>query len=70
MDNNNEFILSLTITKFKINLKRFNYVKFDNRFKSISDIITINSNFIHKAFANYEQYLSKPKGKRCKFSDF
>ncbi|PKK62070.1 hypothetical protein RhiirC2_790914 [Rhizophagus irregularis] len=64
-----ELTLSLTVTEFKINIEGLDYAMLGNKLEPTKDVIAINSNFIHKAFEGYEQYLSKLKGKRrCKRS--
>ncbi|CAG8450892.1 15413_t:CDS:2 [Rhizophagus irregularis] len=59
-----ELTSPLIITEFKINIEGLDYIKLDNRLKPTKKVITINSNFIHKAFEGYKQYLSKSKGER------
>ncbi|PKY13942.1 hypothetical protein RhiirB3_425854 [Rhizophagus irregularis] len=59
-----ELISPLTVTEFKINIEGLDYIELDNKLKSTKKVITINSNFIHKAFEGYKQYLSKSKGER------
>ncbi|PKC13739.1 hypothetical protein RhiirA5_372007, partial [Rhizophagus irregularis] len=56
-----ELTPSLTVTEFKINVEGLDYAMLGNKLEPTKDVIAINSNFIHKAFEGYEQYLSKPK---------
>ncbi|CAB5364266.1 unnamed protein product [Rhizophagus irregularis] len=64
-----ELTPSLTVTEFKINVEGLDYTVLGHKLEPTKDVIAINSNFIHKAFEGYEQYLSKPKGeRRCRRS--
>ncbi|GET54120.1 hypothetical protein RIR_jg31690.t1 [Rhizophagus irregularis DAOM 181602=DAOM 197198] len=56
-----ELTPSLTVTEFKINVEGLDYTMLGHKLEPTKDVIAINSNFIHKAFEGYEQYLSKPK---------
>ncbi|UZO09845.1 uncharacterized protein OCT59_030058 [Rhizophagus irregularis] len=56
-----ELTPSLTVTEFKINVEGLDYTVLGHKLEPTKDVIAINSNFIHKAFEGYEQYLSKPK---------
>jgi hypothetical protein len=61
-----ELTPSLTVTELKINVGNLDYIKLGERFEPTKDVITINSNFIHKAFNGYKHFLSKPKGEKCR----
>ena len=57
-----ELIPSLNVTELKINVSGLDYIELGGRLEPSKDVIAINSNFTHKAFEGYEQFLTKPKG--------
>ena len=60
---------SLRVTELKINVTNLDYAELGKRLEPTKDVIAINSNFVHKAFDGYDQFLAKPKGeKRCRRS--
>lgn len=64
-----ELVLSLNVTELKINVSGLDYIELGGRLEPSKDVIAINSNFTHKAFEGYEQFLTKSKGtKRCRRS--
>lgn len=64
-----ELIPSLNVIELKINVAGLDYIELSGRLEPTKDVIAINSNFTHKAFEGYEQFLAKPKGaKRCRRS--
>ncbi|PKY60244.1 hypothetical protein RhiirA4_483740 [Rhizophagus irregularis] len=56
-----ELVLSLNVTELKINISGLDYIELGGRLEPTKDVIAINSNFTHKAFEGYEQFLTKPK---------
>jgi hypothetical protein len=60
-----ELIPFLTVTEFKINVGNLNYIKLGERFEPTKDVVTINSNFVYKAFDGYDYFLSKLKSEKC-----
>lgn len=59
-----ELVPSLNFTELKINILGLDYIELGGRLEPTKDVIAINSNFTHKAFEGYEQFLTKPKGKK------
>ncbi|CAG8713560.1 hypothetical protein RhiirA1_447920 [Rhizophagus irregularis] len=56
-----ELVPSLNFTELKINILGLDYIELGGRLEPTKDVIAINSNFTHKAFEGYEQFLTKPK---------
>ena len=53
--------LSLCVYSAKINVNGFNYINLGEQLEPKGDIVSINSNFIHKAITGYEYFIAKPK---------
>jgi len=49
-----------------INVKDLDYKELCDRFEPTTDIVTINSNFSHKALKGYEKYITKSKSEKTK----
>lgn len=58
-----ELTSTLRVTEYKINVIDLDCIKLGKSFEPTKDIIAINSNYIHKCFHGYDQFLSKPKPK-------
>jgi len=61
-----ELIPSLTVNKVFINVRDFDYKELCERFEPTTDVVTINSNFSHKALEGYEKYITKSKLEKSK----
>src|SRR5436853_5984941 len=59
-----ELTPSLIVTEYKINVT--NYIELGKRLEPTKNVVTINSNFTHKALDGYDQFISKPKVKCIK----
>ena len=59
-----ELTPSLTVNKIFINVKDIDYCELCENFEPSNDIVTINSNFSHKALEGYEKYITKPKSEK------
>jgi hypothetical protein len=64
-----ELTPSLIVTEFRINVTDLDYIELGNRLQPTKNVVAINSNFTHKAFDGYDQFISKPKVKRTKKND-
>src|SRR5436190_5776321 len=64
-----ELTPSLIVTEYRINVTDLDYIKLGKRLEPTKNVITINSNFTHKALDGYDQFISKPKVKRTKKVD-
>lgn len=56
-----ELTSTLRVTEYKINVIGLDCIELGKSFEPTKDIIAINSNYIHKCFHGYDQFLSKPK---------
>src|SRR2546430_11910615 len=61
-----ELTLSLIVTEYRINITDLDYIELGKRLEPTKNVVAINSNFTHKAFDGYDQFISKPKVKRTK----
>ena len=61
-----ELIPSLTVNKVFINVRDLDYKELCERFELTTDVVTINSNFSHKALEGYEKYITKSKLEKSK----
>jgi hypothetical protein len=59
-----ELTSSLTVTELKINVGNLNYIELGEKFELTKDVVTINSNFVHKTFDGYDHFLSKSKSEK------
>ena len=57
--------LSLCVYSVKISVKDLNYIELGEKFTPNEKIVAINSNFIHKAYNGFEEFISKPKKITC-----
>src|SRR2546430_9939044 len=64
-----ELIPFLIIIEYRINVTDLDYIELGKRLESTKNVVAINSNFTHKAFDGYDQFISKPKVKRTKKVD-
>jgi len=64
-----ELTPSLIVTEYRINVTDLDYIELGKRLEPTKNVIAINSNFTHKAFDSYDQFISKPKVKRTKKVD-
>jgi hypothetical protein len=64
-----ELIPSLNVSEFRINIRDLDYKELGVKLQPTKEVVAINSNFIHKAFDGYDQFISKPKVKRTKKID-
>jgi hypothetical protein len=64
-----ELTPSLNVTEFRINVVDLDYIQLGEKLQPTKVIVAINSNFIHKAFEGYDQFISKPKVKRTRKID-
>src|SRR5271170_1699242 len=55
---------SLSVTELQINVSNLDYIELGEKLQPTKNDIAINSNFIHRAFTGYEQFLAKPKVKK------
>lgn len=53
--------LSLCVYSAKINVKDLNYITIGELLEPNHEIVSINSNFIHKAYPGFERYIARPK---------
>ena len=53
--------LTLCVYSAKINVKDLNYVTTGELLEPTDVIVSINSNFVHKAYPGFEKYIAKPK---------
>src|SRR6185436_14454011 len=60
---------SLIVTEYRINVTDLDYIELGKRLESTKNVVTINSNFTHKALDGYDQFISKPKVKHTKKVD-
>ena len=61
-----ELAPSFIVTEYRINVTDLNYIELSKRLKPTKNVVTINSNFTHKALDGYDQFISKPKVKCIK----
>lgn len=63
-----ELTSTLKVTEYKINIVNLDCIKLGKLLEPTKDVIAINSNYVHKCFDGYDQFLykskSKPKSKR------
>lgn len=52
---------TLRVTEYKINVIDLDYIELGKKLVPTDNIVAINSNFIHKCFDGYEQFIAKPK---------
>src|ERR1041384_1509254 len=64
-----ELIPSLIVTEYRINVTDLDYIELGKRLEPTKNVVAINSNFTHKVFDGYDQFISKPKVKRIKKID-
>ena len=55
-----ELTSTLKVTEYKINVVNLDCIKLGKLLEPTENIIAINSNYIHKCFVGYDQFLSKP----------
>ena len=53
--------LTLCVYSAKINVKDLNYITIGELLEPNDVIVSINSNFVHKAYPGFEKYIAKPK---------
>src|SRR5690242_11206984 len=57
--------LSLCVYSVKISVKDLNYIELGEKFEPNEKIVAINSNFIHKTYNGFEEFINKPKKITC-----
>ena len=60
---------SLIVTEYRINVTDLDYIELGKKLQPTKNVVTINSNFTHKALDGYDQFISKPKVKCTKKID-
>lgn len=53
--------LSLCVYSAKISVKDLNYISLGVQLEPNQEIVSINSNFVHKAYPGFEGYITRPK---------
>src|SRR5256714_13844892 len=64
-----ELTPSFIVTEYRINVTDLDYIELSKRLEPTKNVVTINSNFTHKALDGYDQFISKPKVKHTKKVD-
>src|SRR5271170_6801004 len=52
-----ELTPSLSVTELQINVSNLDYIELGEKLQPTKNVVTINSNFVHKVFTSYEQFL-------------
>lgn len=63
-----ELTSALRLTEYKINVIDLDCIELGKLLEPTKDVIAINSNYIHKCFDGYDQFLSKPKSAKSAFN--